>query len=116
MRFHTYQGAQATEVAFLLRKLKHRISARTSLQCFATSASLPQSNDADREVAKFASELFGESFGSVIRGKRVMPQQLVAAEKTTFSRSILISGPRLARYLANSYQTTVWIPPLGGTL
>src|SRR5210317_895044 len=37
---HTYSGAQATEVAFLLRKLKNRLGINRNLQVYGTSASL----------------------------------------------------------------------------
>jgi ATP-dependent helicase YprA (DUF1998 family) len=37
---HTYQGAQATEVAFLLRKLKNRLNINQPLQVFGTSSAI----------------------------------------------------------------------------
>ena len=58
---HTYSGAQAIEVAFLLRKLKTRLGLpKGQLKCVGTSASL----DPDRkdELARFAEDLFGEEF------------------------------------------------------
>jgi hypothetical protein len=82
---HTYGGSQATEIAFLLRKLKHRLGVDEPIQCFATSASLPQSEDADKEVVKFASDMFGEPFTSVIRGQRVRHEQLSAERQDEFS-------------------------------
>ncbi len=58
---HTYTGAQAIEVAFLLRKLKTRLGIPAGrLRCAGTSASLdPSRKD---ELAEFASRLFGEPF------------------------------------------------------
>ena len=58
---HTYAGAQAIEVAFLLRKLKIRLGLECGgVQSIGTSASL---NAEDTEgLARFASELFGEDF------------------------------------------------------
>ena len=60
---HTYTGAQAIEVAFLLRKLKAHIGADISqIRCVGTSASLnPERKD---ELAEFAQRLFGEPFSS----------------------------------------------------
>ena len=60
---HTYSGAQAIEVAFLLRKLKTRLGVRPgTLRCVGTSASLdPSRRD---ELARFAEDLFGEPFSS----------------------------------------------------
>ena len=58
---HTYAGAQAIEVAFLLRKLKVQLGLEAgSLQVVGTSASL--NVDDSRELARFASDLFGEEF------------------------------------------------------
>ncbi len=70
---HTYAGAQAVEVAFLLRKLKARLGIQPgTMRCVGTSASL----DASRceELARFAEDLFGEPFargeGAVIFSER----------------------------------------------
>ena len=69
---HTYAGAQAIEVAFLLRKLKvHLNSEPGSLQVVGTSASL--NIEDSRELARFASGLFGEEFDAstdLISGRR----------------------------------------------
>ena len=69
---HTYAGAQAIEVAFLLRKLKAVMNlSRGTVKCVGTSASLdPKKAD---ELATFAENLFGEPFGgstSVITSER----------------------------------------------
>ncbi len=58
---HTYSGAQAIEVSFLLRRLKAHLGIPDGqLRCIGTSASL----DPERkgELADFASRLFGEPF------------------------------------------------------
>ena len=70
---HTYSGAQAIEVAFLLRKLKARLGAELgTMRCVGTSASLDPSRR--EELARFAEDLFGESFssgdGAVITSER----------------------------------------------
>ena len=70
---HTYNGAQAIEVAFLIRKLKTRLGIDSGqLQVIGTSASLDiQRRD---DLSQFASDLFGEPFGdpsqAVITGRR----------------------------------------------
>ena len=70
---HSYTGAQAIEVAFLLRKLKARLGLEPGkLRCVGTSASLdPTRKD---ELATFAQTLFGEPFGAgdaaVVTGRR----------------------------------------------
>lgn len=73
---HSYTGAQATEVAFLLRKLKNRLGVDRELQVFGTSASLSNNEEADTNLKKFASDLFGEDVTKVIRGKRLLPEAL----------------------------------------
>ena len=58
---HTYSGAQAIEVAFLLRKLKTRLGlSKGDIRCVGTSASLdPKKKD---KLGEFAEGLFGEDF------------------------------------------------------
>ncbi|MDA9478896.1 hypothetical protein XI03_31295 [Bradyrhizobium sp. CCBAU 65884] len=89
---HTYAGAQAIEVAFLLRKLKTRLGlSRGQLKCVGTSASLdPARKD---ELVRFARDLFGEDFPDGERavivsnrqahpalGSDVVPGSLTASE------------------------------------
>lgn len=91
---HTYHGAQATEVAFLLRKLKNRLGVSTSLQVFGTSASLSDGqNDAERleaneKLKAFASNLFGETVHEVVRGKRIVHERLAATVTSEFSLTV----------------------------
>ena len=77
---HTYAGAQAIEVAFLLRKLKVYLGLETgTLQAIGTSASL-NVNDS-QELAKFASDLFGEEFDAkhdLITGERKIHPKLLS--------------------------------------
>jgi len=89
---HTYTGAQAIEVAFLLRKLKARLGIpRGRIRCVGTSASLDPAKR--EELARFAEDLFGEPFpsgdGAVITAERqlhpaltncVEPEELSAAD------------------------------------
>lgn len=82
---HTYHGAQATEVAFLLRKLKTRLGVEKGLRVFGTSASLSDSETADVELKKFATDLLGEPVNRVIRGKRIPHGALATPISQTFS-------------------------------
>lgn len=76
---HTYTGAQAIEVAFLLCKLKNHLDLEPGrLSCVGTSASLPPGERAESRVLEFASDLFGERFGHVIRGHRLQHPALAA--------------------------------------
>lgn len=72
---HSYAGAQAIEVAFLLRKLKNRLGISPGqVRSIGTSASLDPSRRS--ELVTFAENLFGEKFpeaeDAVITGNRVL--------------------------------------------
>src|SRR3982751_3586146 len=56
---HVYDGAQGSEIAYLLRRLTERVGAGQSLQCFATSATV---GDRPEGVMRFAEELFNAPF------------------------------------------------------
>lgn len=60
---HAYRGVQATEIAFLVRRLKERLCVE-KLVSIATSATLGKPDDPKSEarVRQFATELFGEDF------------------------------------------------------
>ena len=76
---HTYAGAQAIEVAFLIRKLKTRLGLEpATIQVIGTSASLDTSRTKD--LAQFASDFYGEPFDSpddsIISGRRQLHELL----------------------------------------
>jgi ATP-dependent helicase YprA (DUF1998 family) len=80
---HTYAGAQAVETAFLIRKLKSRVSEseKRQLSCVATSASLDPSQAA--ELRDFAEALFDEPFkAGVILGRRLPHTALSSGART----------------------------------
>lgn len=83
---HTYAGAQASEVAFLLRKLRRRLCIPApSIRCIATSASLAQGTEAEQGILQFASDLLGTSFTRVIRGERAEHALLTQKQDDEFS-------------------------------
>ena len=85
---HTYAGAQATEVAFLLRKLRRRLSlAPQRTRCVGTSASLADSETATGKILEFATKLFAEPFKQVIRGQRQKHYLLSQPPNDAFSLS-----------------------------
>jgi len=90
---HTYSGAQATEVAFLLRKLKTRLSIERPLQVFGTSASLAEGTDdsgrlkIEQALKLFARSLFAEEVHEVVRGKRIVHERLQRPVADEFSLS-----------------------------
>lgn len=61
---HIYNGAQGTEVAMLLRRLRDRVieSEPGRLRCFATSATLGKGQQDYPELVEFAESLFAEPF------------------------------------------------------
>lgn len=70
---HTYTGAQGTEVAFLLERLRHRVNRKSNdIRYFATSATLGEQADVLKKTISFAGRLFGATFieKSIIRGNR----------------------------------------------
>lgn len=82
---HTYSGAQATEVAFLLRKLKIRLGIDKPVQVFGTSASLADGVDADEGLKAFASDLFAEDVNHVVRGLRIVHERLQKTANREFA-------------------------------
>jgi DEAD/DEAH box helicase/MrfA Zn-binding domain/Helicase conserved C-terminal domain len=60
---HAYRGVQATEIGFLIRRLKDRLQLER-VTCIATSATLGKQGDphSETKVRKFASDLFDEQF------------------------------------------------------
>lgn len=97
---HTYSGAQATEVAYLLRKLKNRLGLTRQLQVFGTSASLPEGVDNDARILKFAADLFGEPVHQVIRGRRIPHQGISRSDENSFSLDAA-SWIRIGKILAS---------------
>jgi ATP-dependent helicase YprA (DUF1998 family) len=60
---HTYTGAKGTEVAHLVRRLKERLgleAGSAKFRAIATTASLPNVSDAEKELFRFISDLFDE--------------------------------------------------------
>lgn len=56
---HVYDGARATEVAMLIRRLRDRVAADRSLRCVATSATV---GDDPAAITSFAHRLFDAKF------------------------------------------------------
>ncbi|HLH72209.1 MAG TPA: DEAD/DEAH box helicase, partial [Chloroflexota bacterium] len=62
---HQYRGSKGTEMAMPIRRLRQRLvdgGRNLPFRCIATSASLVRGNEDRPLVARFASDLFGESF------------------------------------------------------
>jgi hypothetical protein len=61
---HAYRGVQATEIGYLLRRLKDRLGNPTTVRCIATSATLGDRKDAASraKVREFVEQLFDAPF------------------------------------------------------
>ena len=74
--FHSYDGAQGTDVAMLLRRLGHRLgtataaSPLTGIACVGTSATLGSSSTAVADMCNFASRVFGNALRCISGDRR----------------------------------------------
>ena len=60
---HTYDGAQGTDVANLIRRLKLKLTIPVNYLCpIGTSATIGKGEDAVNLLTKYASDVFGETF------------------------------------------------------
>ena len=60
---HTYDGAQGTDVANLIRRLKLRIGMDRGILCgIGTSATIGSGEDSKQLLCEYASDIFGEEF------------------------------------------------------
>lgn len=85
---HTYDGAQGSDVACLIRRLKARLEIpEGKLCCVGTSATIGEGDETSKErLTKFASEIFDEQIltDSVITENRFLPAEALGS-KTPFS-------------------------------
>lgn len=83
---HTYDGAQGSDVACLIRRFKAKLETRPgSLCCVGTSATLAGDEaKATADLLEFAGRLFGETIprSGVIREDRVEMTEYLGAEET----------------------------------
>lgn len=71
---HTYDGAQGTDVANLIRRLKLKLEMREGQLCpVGTSATIGSGKEAPALLADYASKIFGENIGedSIITENRI---------------------------------------------
>ncbi len=74
---HTFDGAQGTDLACLIRRLKSRMYIPNGhLCCIGTSATIGAKENSDK-IISFASEVFGEDFDddSIITEERLSPAE-----------------------------------------
>ena len=81
--FHTFDGAQGTDLACLLRRLKSRLWTPAGyLCCIGTSATMG-SRDSSESILEYAEEVFGEPFekDAVVTEDRLTPGEFFANYK-----------------------------------
>lgn len=110
---HSYRGALATELACLLRRLKARCGLKSGeMRAIGTSATVSQDAGGDAALARFASDLFDETFDvqDVIGERYVEPPtpaapydppavELTDAEAAVFGHGEELALVRLAEKL-----------------
>ncbi len=77
---HTFDGAQGTDLACLLRRLLRRLNTTADKICFAgTSATLGSGNSASDKMLSFAGKLFGVAFDNdaIIREDTLKPSEFL---------------------------------------
>jgi len=94
---HTYDGAQGTDVANLIRRLKLKLNLEAGQLCpVGTSATIGSGADAPRLLADYAGKIFGEAFTeeAIIAEERVAREAFFEKDKSDlFNR--LPSGYKL---------------------
>lgn len=93
---HTYDGAQGTDVANLIRRLKLRIGIEQGMLCgIGTSATIGCGEESKQLLCDYASDIFGEDFNTddVIEEHRISSHDLFDGEADSFlpARRSLIS-------------------------
>jgi len=71
---HTFDGAQGSDLALLIRRLKHRLKMPNDhLVCVGSSATLGSGDEAVKDLVKYAETIFGERFigDAVVRETRI---------------------------------------------
>lgn len=75
---HTFDGAQGTDLACLIRRLRDKLHLQNNLACVGTSATIG-GESARKQLAEYASEVFATSFGldSIILEDRITVEEYV---------------------------------------
>lgn len=82
---HTFDGAQGTDLACLLRRLKSRLwTPGGYLCCIGTSATMG-SKDNGKSIRQYAEEIFGEPFeeDAIVTEDRLSPEEFFAGQDIT---------------------------------
>lgn len=120
--FHTFDGAQGTDLACLLRRLKSRLYTQQGyLCCVATSATMGGQGNRDA-IRSYASQVFGEAFDekAMITEDRLSPAEFLAGQERVYQTvpdaqaiktlSALSEADDEAAYLQAAFDA--WLPTL----
>lgn len=115
---HTYDGAQGTDVANLIRRLKLKLNLPQQwLTPVGTSATIGNKEDSKQLLCEYASSVFGESFTaeSIIEEHRISVEDFFAditedglPEKYDLKRCTLKETKTIEAYLRTIRQ--IWLP------
>lgn len=85
--FHTFDGAQGTDLACLLRRLKSRLYTPVGYLCCVGTSATMGGKDGDEEIRQYAEEVFGESFekDSLITEDRLSPDEFFDGATRTYA-------------------------------
>lgn len=86
--FHTFDGAQGTDLACLLRRLKSRLYTPVGYLCCVGTSATMGSKDNGESILKYAEEVFGEPFekDAIVTEDRLSPEEFFEGyEVTDFS-------------------------------
>ena len=114
---HTFDGAQGTDLACLIRRLRDRLGAGDELACVGTSATIGSDESLSR-LTDYASQVFSTPFDgeAVIREDRLAPEEFIRPLASDFqwpSPDAFLARPpdqfpSAADYLA--VQAQLWLP------
>lgn len=93
--FHTFDGAQGTDLACLLRRLKHRLKTpKNHLACVGTSATL-SSNGNKADLLHYAATIFEEPFddNALIEEDRITANEFLYDDQDALINVLPIPGP-----------------------
>jgi len=92
---HTYDGAQGTDVANLIRRLKLKLNMPKGVLCpIGTSATIGNGPDSKKRLCEYASDIFGEKFAeeNVIEEHRIPVEEYFSVTSNNLPDAKLIKS------------------------
>lgn len=84
---HTFDGAQGTDLACLIRRLKHKLHVpKGRLCCIGTSATLGGESSGRAKLIEYASQVFGEPFqeDAIVTEERLSTHDFLSSAQTEY--------------------------------